>query len=63
MKKKQYNRKESLRFSQTKKVMEMMRTGRIKNIEGIFVEGATTRILAGTIYTHKDFKLDSQISF
>lgn len=63
MKKQQHGREESLKFRQIKKVMEMMRTGRMKNIEGVFVEGDTTRVLSGTIYTHKDFKLDSQILF
>lgn len=63
MRKQQNDRKRSLKFRQIKKVMEMMKTGRVKNIEGIFVEGDTTRILAGTIYTHKKLKLDTQIAF
>lgn len=63
MKKQQHGRGKSLKFRQTKIVMEMMRTGRMKKIEGVFVEGDTTRVLSGTIYAHKKLKLDSQISF
>ncbi len=63
MKKQQHGREKSLKFLQTKKVMEMMRTGRMKSIEGVFVEGDSNRVLSGTIYTHKKLKLDSQISF
>ena len=63
MEKRKNNRLEKTKFYQVRKVIGMMMTGKIKNIEGIFVEGDTTRVLSGTVYTHKDFKLDSQISF
>ncbi|MBL0708140.1 MAG: hypothetical protein JJW00_03740 [Sulfurimonas sp.] len=49
------------RFRRVNKVLNLMKTGATREVTTDFVEGDTTRVLSGTIYTHKDLTLQEYI--
>lgn len=51
----------SKRLEKIKKVFELMKTKAVHEVDGVFVEGKTTRVLSGTIYAHKKLIITTEI--